>query len=83
MSSFGPLGDLPSVSTIQNNINNAFDKPFCTAKMANDMPLFSRFVMSMSLACTTDISLVCHQFKKTGTDLNGKLTLALQSCRAC
>jgi hypothetical protein len=32
MASFGPLGDLPSVSTIQNNINNAFDKLFLYSK---------------------------------------------------
>jgi hypothetical protein len=74
MASFGPLGHLPSVSTIQNNINDAFDKLFCTPKMAHDMPLFARFVMSTSLACTTDILLVCQQFKNTGTDLNGKPT---------
>jgi hypothetical protein len=33
MASFGPLGDLPSVSTIQNNINNAFDKLFLYSKV--------------------------------------------------
>jgi hypothetical protein len=32
MASFGPLGDLPSVSTIQSNINSAFDKLFLYSK---------------------------------------------------